>query len=256
MNTKALSEVKIVDEAEGKVTAVFATLNVIDNDGDVTRTGAFENGAKVRISAYNHASWGPGTLPVGKGVIYEKGDEAFLDGQFFMDTQSGRDTFHVVKEMDDLGEWSYGYDVLESSQGKFEQGGMEHDVQFLDRLKVHEVSPVILGAGIDTRTLAAKAAKAGDVKFVDVLMDLKLADHLDQVIEADEKLIERLADAVAQRATNGQKLAESTLERGAKLESSIKRLREALAIEPQTDPEWRKSMARLGRALEITTRKG
>ena len=37
-------------------------------------------------------------------------------------------------------------------------------VQFLERLKVHEVSPVILGAGIATRTLATKGKDADQLE--------------------------------------------------------------------------------------------
>lgn len=149
--TKTLTGVSIKDADAGTVQAVFATLGVIDKDNDVTEAGAFEDGAQVRISAYGHASWG-GALPVGKGTIREVGDEAILDGQFFLSTQHGRDTFETVKGLEELGEWSYGYDVIDAAPGQFEG----KDVQFLRKLKVHEVSPVLLGAGVGTRTLAVK----------------------------------------------------------------------------------------------------
>lgn len=149
-------QLKVVDEAQGQVQAVFSTLNVVDKDGDVTLPGAFGQ-QNVRISAYNHTSWA-GALPVGKGTISEVGNEAILDGQFFMNIPAARETFLTVKALDDPAmEWSYGYDVLERSQGKFPQGDEKgEDVQFLHKLKVFEVSPVLLGAGIDTRTLSAK----------------------------------------------------------------------------------------------------
>lgn len=153
---KATTRVEIKDEDKGEVTVVFATLNVIDSDGDVTSPGAFQNGAKVRISAYGHKSW-EGFLPVGKGSIREVGNEAVMDGRFFMDTAAGLDTFRVVKELgeDGLQEWSYGYDPVEYSFGDFEG----QRVRFLKRLKVHEVSPVLLGAGVGTRVLAAKGRR-------------------------------------------------------------------------------------------------
>lgn len=152
MPKKALSGLKISEADDGTVTALFSTLNVIDHDQDVTLPGAFTDGQKVRISAYNHASWGPGALPVGKGQINEDGDSAIFDGGFFMNTTAGRDTFETVKELGDLGEWSYGYDILDSAPGQ--QDGQ--DVLYLKKLDVHEVSPVLLGAGIGTRTLSAK----------------------------------------------------------------------------------------------------
>lgn len=150
--TKALSGVKITNAEQGQVEALFATFNVKDHDDDVTLPGAFDDGAKVRISAYNHASWGPAMLPVGKGTIRVTDEGPVLDGQFFMNTQAGRDTFEVVKQLEDLGEWSYGYDILDASEGQLDG----EPVQFLKRLKVHEVSPVLLGAGIGTRTMGTK----------------------------------------------------------------------------------------------------
>ncbi len=148
---KALRGVEIKDAEQGEIKAVFATLGVIDKDNDVTVKGAFDDGAPVRISAYGHASWGQ-ALPVGKGVIRVIDDEAILEGKFFMETQHGRDTFKTVKEMGDLQEFSYGFDVVKSEPGTFE----EKDVRFLQKMKVHEVSPVMLGAGVGTRTLAVK----------------------------------------------------------------------------------------------------
>ena len=112
VNTKQLRGLKVSDK--GEVEAVFATLGVIDLDGDVTKPGAFEEGAAVKISAWNHGSWGS-QMPVGRGTIREQGDQAILTGKFFLDTQRGRDTFTTVKESGDLMEWRYGYDILESS---------------------------------------------------------------------------------------------------------------------------------------------
>lgn len=159
---KALQGVEIKDAAKGTVEAVFSTFNVKDSDGDVTRPGAFTEGAPVRISAYGHASWGPSRgasfvpiPPVGKGVIRTTADEAILQGQFFLKTTGGADTFELIKEMGDQQEWSYGYDIPQGGATKGEFDGDK--VRFLDSLIVHEVSPVLLGAGVGTRTLSAKS---------------------------------------------------------------------------------------------------
>lgn len=148
---KAFARVEVKDDARGLVEAVFSTFNVVDSDGDVTLPGAFTDGATVPISAYGHKSW-EGALPVGVGTIRQTPTAAVLEGRFFLDTVSGRDTFTVVKHLGPLGQWSYGYDVALSERG--ERDGMP--VQVLRRLKVHEVSPVLVGAGVDTRTLTAK----------------------------------------------------------------------------------------------------
>lgn len=154
MGHKSLSRVEIKAADRGQVSAVFATFNVKDSDGDVTLPGAFSDGASVVVSAYNHGSWG-GTLPVGSGKIRTTKSEAILDAEFFMDTPDGKNTFTIVKALSErgLGDWSYGYHVLEGERGTFDG----EDVQFLKRLDVFEVSPVLKGAGVNTRTLATKA---------------------------------------------------------------------------------------------------
>lgn len=156
MNTKALGRIEVKDERRGEVVAVFSRFHVVDSDNDVTLPGAFDDGAAVRISAYGHTSW-EGVLPVGKGRIRQTATEALLEGRFFLDTAGGRDTFTVVKELGEIGEWSYGYDVERSRPGKF--GGKQ--VRFLEKLKVYEVSPVLRGAGVRTMTLAAKSRSDG-----------------------------------------------------------------------------------------------
>jgi len=140
---------------------------VKDHDGDVTVPGAFKPGQEVRISAYNHGSWSS-ALPVGKGVIREDGDKAVLDGQFFLNTQHGSDTFTTVKELGPLMEWSYGFDVVESSTGEFDG----EDVRYLKDLDVFEVSPVLLGAGIGTGTVSAKVKDSFPDQFERVLGDV------------------------------------------------------------------------------------
>ncbi len=150
---------EIKDADKGIITAVFSTMNVRDHDGDFTREGAFTDGAKVAISAYGHKSW-DGALPVGKGVVRVKGKKAVLEGQFFMNTAHGKDTFETVKALaeDGLGEWSYGFDIDEHSYGK--EG--DERVRYLDRVTVHEVSPVLMGAGIGTRTTSVKSRQDDD----------------------------------------------------------------------------------------------
>jgi hypothetical protein len=68
--------------------------------------GAFEDGAQVVASAYGHQSWN-GALPVGKATIHADHEKAWADVQFLMTTQAGRDTFETVRDLGELGEWSY-----------------------------------------------------------------------------------------------------------------------------------------------------
>lgn len=163
MQTKmARARVEIKDADKGTVDLVFATYNVVDHDGDVQVPGTFEDGAKAAVSAYNHQSW-EGKLPVGVATLHTAGrKEARASAQFFMDTPHGAATFATVKALHKagLGEWSYGYDVLKWSRGEWKNDdGTSRQVRFLEKQFVREVSPVLVGAGINTRTVGAKARK-------------------------------------------------------------------------------------------------
>lgn len=154
MESKSSRGVEIKNADKGEVSAVIATLNVVDKDGDVSTRDTFEDGQEVLISAYGHRSW-DGALPVGKGYIRVTNSEAILDGRFFLETAAGKDTFQVVKQLGAKQEWSYGFTTIEADRGQFDG----KDVQFLKRVDVHEASPVLQGAGVNTRTLSVKAAK-------------------------------------------------------------------------------------------------
>ncbi|MGH9361967.1 MAG: HK97 family phage prohead protease [Thermoanaerobaculia bacterium] len=153
MDIKTFGRIELKAGDKGEFSAVIATFDVIDKDGDVTLPGAFTDQAELVVSAYGHQSWG-GALPVGKGRIRTTAAEAIVDGQFFMDTAAGKDTFLAVKQLGSLQEWSYGYKAIDAEPG--EKDGQR--VRFLKRLEVREASPVLEGAGINTRTLATKAA--------------------------------------------------------------------------------------------------
>lgn len=174
MDHKTFAQVSIKDEAKGQVTALFATLNAIDMDGDVTLPGAFPDGKEVVVSAYNHGSW-EGALPVGHGRIRETRDAALLDAQFLMDTTHGRDAFLTVKALAkrNLGEWSYGYKVNDSYPGTFDG----EDVRYLKALDVFEVSPVLRGAGVGTHTVDAKGSTVGDHGTQHVTLGVPLRRH-------------------------------------------------------------------------------
>lgn len=206
MDTKSL-RVEVKDADKGEVSAIFATFNSIDSDGDVTLPGAFDDGAPVRISAYQHMSWS-GALPVGKGVIRTTKTEAILDGQFFLNTTAGRDTFEVVKQMGEMQEWSYGYDSLEYSFGEQD----DRHVRFLAKQLVHEVSPVLLGAGVGTRTLTAKS---GGRTF---------SDEATLVLASVNALVDRAADVMAKRAEKGKGMGADSAALMEQLDAQLKRL--------------------------------
>lgn len=156
MERKALNLYIAADAPEGTVIARFATLNVIDADGDVTLPGAFGD-QQVRIQPFGHDTR---AFMIGKGTIREEGNEAIMRGVINLDSAAGREAYAALKFDMENGraatEWSYTYDVEDEEAGMFDG----RRVRFLKRLKVHSVDPVFLGAGVGTATLAVKGREA------------------------------------------------------------------------------------------------
>jgi hypothetical protein len=142
------------DGEPGEFEAVFATLNVIDHDGDVTLPGAFGE-QQVILEPWNHQWDRP---PVGKGRIFERGNEAIVEGRFFLDTPSGKEHYLVAKELADMQEFSYTFDIIDAEFGKFDG----KNVRFLKKMDVWGVGQVTRGAGIATRINHIKSAGNGD----------------------------------------------------------------------------------------------
>ncbi len=236
MNLKQLAHVHIKDADRGEIEAVFATLDVVDHDGDVTRKGAFDTGAPVRISAWGHSVWSDrgNKMPVGKGTIRETGTEAILDGKFFLDTTEGRDTFTVVKEMSVDGpgqEWSYGFDIIDSEPTEVDG----KKARLLTKLKVHEISPVLLGAGIGTRTVGVKDTERP-----------KLSEEGDAAVAAVAQFLDRCEEVVTFRTANGKsRISDTSVDVLGRLDAELKRL-DALMREapPESNDDLEREFAR------------
>lgn len=172
---KAFTPVEFKLNETGEISLAFSRFNVIDSDADVTFPGALPVGKAVPMSAYGHTSW-DGALPFGKGTIREQGDLGIFDGSFFMETDQGRNGYHTVKAMGDLQDWSYGYDVLPPSGPGIFNG---QRVRELRKLDVYEVSPVLMGAGVNLGTLAMKSSK-GVTSFADLPLAERLVNFADR----------------------------------------------------------------------------
>jgi hypothetical protein len=218
MHTKRLT-LQVKDADEGIVVAQFAQLNVVDHDGDVTLPGAFRKGAPVAVSPYAHASMRGSSAPVAKGTITEAGDFALAELQYNLKTHAGREAFETVRFMGDDQEWSYGYDIVDAEFGM-------HDgrrVQFLKDLDVFEISPVLRGAGVGTRTVSAKEAGT------------TYADDAEQVLAACEAFTSRSEALAALRAKDDRDIGAANRDR---LQKTADGLRSVLtAIEGLVAPE-------------------
>jgi hypothetical protein len=165
-----------LDPDTASITAVIADLTAVDRDLDEYTPGAFAATGDVLISQWQHGSWHPGLLPVGKGRITEEGGLAVFRGAF-LQTQAARETFTTLRALAGLIQWSYGLDILEV--GAPTQAGARRS---LVRLAVHEVSPVLVGAGIGTRTVGT----VGNVDQADEVMR-ELVRSVRIGLEADQR---------------------------------------------------------------------
>lgn len=220
-------EVKSLDE--GTVQFVVATLNDIDKDGDVTLPGFFgkQHTVMVPVHDWNH-------VPIGKGHVYEQGDEAIAEVKLNLDIPAARDWHSALKfDMANppaLQEYSYGYTVLD---GGAEYGDFKgRRVRYLKArpdgtpgVDVHEVSPVLLGAGNGTRTLGVKNAPT------------RFADEGQAVVAAVRALSDRAADVMAKRLEKGKGLGADSAALLEQVEAELKRLGELLTERPPVNPE-------------------
>lgn len=158
LTTKAFGAFTLKSAALGEVEAIVATLGVVDRDRDIIAPGAIPEGAPVKLSGYGHDAM-LGAPPVGKGHLYGQGDRVHFRGRFFLSTTRGADAFETARELGGDQEWSFGFALLESrapSEAERSRGARK----VLTRLDPFEVSPVMRGAGLGTRTLSAKTLAA------------------------------------------------------------------------------------------------
>ena len=144
-------------------------------------------------------------MPIGKGTIKSDEGKATFEGEFFMDTESGKEAYNIVKNMADMQQWSFGYRVNDAERGKIGEGDEEKDARFLKDLTVFEVSPVLVGANQETYTLAIKSNKELVEDLIDeekavlgsssfgkepVSEELNEQDAVSPVVEGTEETVE------------------------------------------------------------------
>lgn len=196
-------QVQVKTDDQGQVSAVIATFGVIDRDEDIVEPTAFKTGQEVAI-VWSH-DW---SNPIGKGTIQTSATEAIFSGQFFMDTQAGQEAYKTVKAMGDLQEWSWGFRTLKSNWEQREDQMIRHLVE----CEVFEVSPVLKGAGIGTRTLAIKSN-----------LSMSLSDQIQATREMADSLGARVRELKELRSKEGRELS---AERKSELEQLTTELRQ------------------------------
>ena len=145
------------------IEAVFSLFETIDSDNDVTKANALRSGYtgnKVPL-VWNH-DW---SKVIGRGVIETDNQKAVFKG-YFLNTEAGKEAYETVKAMQDMQQFSYGFQVMKSTKGThIDSKGEEVPVRVLEYVKVWEVSPVLVGA---QQNSFVQALKSGLQTFDDV----------------------------------------------------------------------------------------
>lgn len=139
----------------GSFEAVIATFGKVDRDGDIVERGAFNN-ATVSVLPSHDANH----VPLGKARIEERGDQAVAVGSFNLDIEAARDWHSALKydlqHPPAIQEWSWDFRPVEARDDTVDGEA----VRRLVVLDTKEVSPVLRGASVGSRTIAIKRLKA------------------------------------------------------------------------------------------------
>ncbi len=158
------------------IEAVFSLFDTIDSDNDVTKANSLRSGYtgnKVPL-VWNH-DW---SKVIGRGIIETDNQKAVFKG-YFLNTEAGKEAYETVKAMQDMQQFSYGFQVLKSSKGThIDSKGEEVPVRVLEDVKVWEVSPVLVGA---QQNSFVQALKSGLQTYDDV------DTEFEEVKEAESK---------------------------------------------------------------------
>jgi hypothetical protein len=216
----------IKDADKGEVAADVCTLGVVDKDGDIVRRGALAGKAPVVMSAWGHDAM-YGQRPAGKGTLVESGNRLHFEGRVFLNTTGGRETFEVLKEMGEDQEWSFGFRVTgweEPSEDERKAGAW----RVITKMDAFEVSPVLIGAGVDTGTTRIKAAAQADGAS---------DDEPPAPPAPDAALIAAIAKEVTDRMAAEQKAAADAAAEAARVEAETKAAAEAKALQEAREAE-------------------
>lgn len=243
------AEIKDLTES-GEVEAVVATLGVVDKDGDVTEQGFFGEQTTKIVSSHDWSD-----ILLGKGTVSDRdGRAAIFRGSLNLDDPKA-EQLHAKLRYDmatppPLIEWSYGFSIQPGGSRKDSHDG--RDVRVLQPLpdggpgsKVYEVSPVLVGAGEGTGTLAVKGAtrsileelaEQGDPDAAELVKQFALLDaekegqrfveQIETTVRAVKSVLDR-AEAISAARRNGR-LGDDAVARLADLSVELRSLGETV----------------------------
>lgn len=169
----------------GIVKALVSITGIKDHVGDIITPGAYARTLKTRKpKGVAHHSWdtpvsrtkdieeympGDSRLPknMSDGKSWPEGAGAlYVETEFNLETQRGREAYSDIKFFGDDAEFSIGYKVPTGGSRKDAKTNTRH----IDDLDLFEYSPVLFGAAPGTRQLAGvKSLFATDEEFLDAV---------------------------------------------------------------------------------------
>ena len=155
------TEVKVLDETKGIITAFINTMGKKDKDGDIIAPTAFDNSIPDNLpipvlAGHDQSKIVGKVLSAYPMAIDEEEYRLHATMQMNLETEAGRDAFSNVKG-NYVKEWSVGFNLPEDSVTIEREG---NDVtRMIGNLDWVETSSVIRGASPDTGTLSAKTAE-------------------------------------------------------------------------------------------------
>ena len=201
------------------IEAVFSLFDTIDSDNDVTKANALRSGYtgnKVPL-VWNH-DW---SKVIGRGIIETDNQKAVFKG-YFLETEAGKEAYETVKAMQDMQQFSYGFQVMKSEKGThIDSKGEEVPVRVLQDVKVWEVSPVLVGA---QQNSFVQALKSGLEPFNDPNEEEEEIDDYDtefEEVQDDECKDDKYAKKKCTYGKDGKCAKEKDLEISSESDTGI-----------------------------------
>lgn len=147
-----VTEIKVVDEANGIIEAYVSIFNNVDSYGDVVLKGAFADSIKAWFPRYPKGVWGHDwNDPIAKTLeIREDERGLYIKGQLIMEVQRAKEAYALIKA-GVMTDFSFGYEVNDY-EIDFDKG-----IRYLKKLTIFEWSPVLVGANNRATLLAVKS---------------------------------------------------------------------------------------------------
>lgn len=169
---------KATDDGPGTAKFSICTEGEVDRDGDMFKAGALElEREKATMVSFQHNQ-----EPAGVWTMSRSGGDVYANVEF-LDTEAGQDTRKYLEKMGDSAQFSF---RARSDAWNYMDEG--YGIVF-DKATVYEASPVMMGAGNDTRLESIKSRREAD-KVADVDTSTETVDTLKAIQTANEQSAE------------------------------------------------------------------